>query len=1220
MGYGGEIGTAYVRIRPLMAGLAGEMNAGVKAALAGVNGDVKAYARQLVADSTEEVRANERVMASLREIGTTAAAGSREAMVAMRLYRDFADTNAAHLGELFAREGAEACAAAKKMGAAESAGIIGGITSGTVKGEELLTAAYTKMEAQTAEAARQISALNEQGIAGGIDAGAVAGAGILSSAVAEMEVATAGGARRISALNEAGIAGGIRRGVADGEAVLDASLVRMKAVVAASAGKISATEAAGIAGGIRRGAVEGQAKLAGALGKMETESAGTGRKIGATVGDGIAAGIGRGAEKGEGFIGRMKSRFLNMGSVLGIGFGTAFAVHFVKDLTSGAARTQNSMLSVRQEFGKATPIITQFVNTTAAGLHITDQAAYTTAQNFGILFKNLGITGGAAATMTVGWQKLVGAISEIRGVDPSAIMSRVPMAAAGNVRALKQLGLAINSASKNQQTFADGFGKSFAKLGPAQASIVIYQLAMQHLGTFTQQAAAHAHNYANEQLALSTAWSNAKDVIGGALLPTFTEYTGKLADWLTKMTKSGKLQRDMNSALKDAKGFFDAIKSVLGVIIPPIETLIHKLGGARDAALLLFGAFAASKIAGIANTIVEFLVKKGILAIGAAAVTAQTDSTVAFAGIGISAQALGVTIKTALVTTGIGAAIVAVGLLTAYVMTHWDKVKEWTIALGAGLVAVWHGLGSNIMGTMKIVAGVIASELTWPLMVFLKAAGKVTGWLSFLPGVGGLHNKINDAQKALASITTGLIVSGARQDNLMQDFAKAWDKSIDKHLGKNSPTEKKLKKAVAAMLSDAALGAGYGGGGGLPKPVDPSKAAQQAADAANAVFSNAVKQAIANAAQAYKNALRAAGQQVASAEQSYADFVRLGQQRINNAIANAKATYQNAMAAAQSAWLGQAQAAESNLSTIGNKLLGTLNQFFTATKNVVNPLTQGALGAQMKGLFTQLAAGGSTPAALVQSALQVSSQMNVKGLASPVAQAKAHAKAVVTTIVEEFLTGKISAKTAMTELWAMLSREDVNAKRVGHTLGTGVKDAFLAQIQAMFIQMEQIQGLKGTSAGRKLLKDLQATLIGPVGGVRIDYLIGPRARHSQATDAAQDRLASSTKKINTELSNYEIAKREHHHREMVQIGNAMHREQMALQKQLATDTREHLRVAARNASIALKAVKAAEKTAGSTSLAVNTWAFGGPQRSSVNQNMGHAGQAARNASKGGVQV
>lgn len=90
-GFGAEIASAYVRIRPSFGNFASETTAGVKTALKTTQAEVSAAARANVAATTKQIEANRMLVQSYREIGQAAARGSDERRAAVHLERQATD-------------------------------------------------------------------------------------------------------------------------------------------------------------------------------------------------------------------------------------------------------------------------------------------------------------------------------------------------------------------------------------------------------------------------------------------------------------------------------------------------------------------------------------------------------------------------------------------------------------------------------------------------------------------------------------------------------------------------------------------------------------------------------------------------------------------------------------------------------------------------------------------------------------------------------------------------------------------------------------------------------------------------------------------------------------------------------------------------------------------------------------------------------------------------
>src|SRR5262249_53192501 len=144
------------------------------------------------------------------------------------------------------------------------------------------------------------------------------------------------------------------------------------------------------------------------------------------------------------------------------------------------------------------------------------------AVRFGILFKNIGIGRTRGAEMTVNMLRLAGALSLIRGTDPSQTVNNLSLALAGNVRGLKQMGIVADSATIKRTALRLGLIKEHQTLTPATKAMAIYSIATQNLGLREQQASAHSGDLAVQQAKLHAQWVNTKTTLGKFALPALS--------------------------------------------------------------------------------------------------------------------------------------------------------------------------------------------------------------------------------------------------------------------------------------------------------------------------------------------------------------------------------------------------------------------------------------------------------------------------------------------------------------------------------------------------------------------------------------------------------------------------------------------------------------------------------------------------------------------------
>jgi hypothetical protein len=149
-----------------------------------------------------------------------------------------------------------------------------------------------------------------------------------------------------------------------------------------------------------------------------------------------------------------------------------------------------------------------------------------------------------------------------------------------------------------------------------------------------------AKKYAGQGLANTTvekqfqvALHNSEVIIGTALLPTLNKYLGQLTTWLDKMNRSGRLQRDLNEAVRIGTDIVHGLSDAL-------RTLNKVTGSTKTTVELLVAAFAAFKTAKVIGAIAN--VVTSITGIGTAA-EESTGKVLALRGAILAIPALALT-------------------------------------------------------------------------------------------------------------------------------------------------------------------------------------------------------------------------------------------------------------------------------------------------------------------------------------------------------------------------------------------------------------------------------------------------------------------------------------------------------------------------------------------------------------------------------------------------
>jgi hypothetical protein len=173
----------------------------------------------------------------------------------------------------------------------------------------------------------------------------------------------------------------------------------------------------------------------------------------------------------------------------------------------------------------------------------------------------------ATARMTNGQRDLAGA---------ALIVAKV---AGGNVGILRRYGI----------TLKDG----------ATASEALAALQQKVAGS----AEAFASGAEGAQAKLNKVWGDTQEIVGGALLPTITDLSNRVGEYLQHANETGETQRRVNEAMKVTgevvRGVADGIDLIRTVTGPAIEAV----GGVENAVKILVAAFAISKVVKFAGAV-----------------------------------------------------------------------------------------------------------------------------------------------------------------------------------------------------------------------------------------------------------------------------------------------------------------------------------------------------------------------------------------------------------------------------------------------------------------------------------------------------------------------------------------------------------------------------------------------------------------------------------------
>lgn len=709
----------------------------------------------------------------------------------------------------------------------------------------------------------------------------------------------------------------------------------------------------------------------------------------------LGVGLEAGAARGSAAVGGLKTHVLSLTNVLGVGIGAAFAVKLAKDVVQGAASVQKSQEVVRAQFGQSGTAITKWANQGGLALGVTDKLSLSTAARFGILFKNIGIGQPQAAKMTVGFEQLASSIAAIRGIDPATVLQNLPLAAAGNVRSLKQLGIAVDQNTLKIAAFKLGLTQSISQaLTPAQRAIAIYAIGTANLPSYLDQAKAHSHDLANEQRRLSAEWDHAKNIIGTALLPTFSNLTTKLADWLQKMSNSGRLQQDVNRYMADAKSIVSGLKGAFDSILPPIQAAIGAVGGLGNAVKIMVAAWAAWKVVGILSSLGKLT--SGIK--GADGAVGKLKGSL------LGLRALGVIG----VTVAVGFAVAKGG----------EALSKY---LGGTLVGQTLGIGDTNSNSRII--GLIQQDIkTKPRPEVIAALQKL---ISDKSGIVGAPAKAF-AQKQLDSLTAPQRAAAEAAKSFAPGATSPFDQIVQAIQKKASDVSKQTRDSLAAALAQGIKDGTLNGTGGAA--TNPAiQEAQRNIDLLKEKLSQTIQQNTID----IKNTVVQAKQNLASIGSDLANS-------IGSVLDQPLVNMQNKLTAEQN---------RTSLELLRRSVVFPGGKGLSKNPDVA-----------LSELRAKVAQAADAVKPVWQNFYVQYAQQVLAVKQDEANQRKIVATRTISDVTDAINKGQITAAQGAKRISALLAKDGVTYKKAGSLLGSAFADGFQAQVKGLLDQAKALAG------------------------------------------------------------------------------------------------------------------------------------------------------------------
>ena len=208
--------------------------------------------------------------------------------------------------------------------------------------------------------------------------------------------------------------------------------------------------------------------------------------------------------------------------VLGAALTAAFAVDKIvamgKEAINLASDLQEVENVVTTAFGDMTYMVEDFADTAIEKFGMSELAAKRTASTYMAMSKSMGITGKAAAEMSIAVAGLSGDVASFFNVSQDVADTALKSIWTGETETLKQFGVVMTQANLQQFAYQQGIKKKIAAMSQAEQVQLRYMYVMQQLSLAQGDFARTSSSWANQTRILSENWKELLGILGNGLI------------------------------------------------------------------------------------------------------------------------------------------------------------------------------------------------------------------------------------------------------------------------------------------------------------------------------------------------------------------------------------------------------------------------------------------------------------------------------------------------------------------------------------------------------------------------------------------------------------------------------------------------------------------------------------------------------------------------------
>lgn len=343
-----------------------------------------------------------------------------------------------------------------------------------------------------------------------------------------------------------------------------------------------------------------------------------------------ASRYGRGIAAGAGGAGRA----LAFGSTAFIaGIGSVLAVKTVLDAAKNEELAQKLVQNALKDTGQSWDANGAAIERNTSKL--VSASGFTKSDvlnSLGLLIRRTGDVGKATDLMGTAIDLARG-----RGIDLALATGIIIRALNGQVGSLRRAGIeAVKVTTNTDALRASGEKATAAQVAQAKALDAVATqegIIAAVRAKYGNAAAAYLDTEAGKQALLNARMKESEAVIGRALTPAYDHLLDRTAKYLDHLNKTGQLQKEVDSLIKDGSGFVHELGDAFHFAESTIGPVVHLLGGVEKTAKILIALKFAFIVKGWSTSLQELAGRAGLsfgeIAASGAAATGKVEANAA---------------------------------------------------------------------------------------------------------------------------------------------------------------------------------------------------------------------------------------------------------------------------------------------------------------------------------------------------------------------------------------------------------------------------------------------------------------------------------------------------------------------------------------------------------------------------------------------------------------